>query len=63
MHTDDEKDVYEDRWLAFESFIEASETYDKLQELEEVHSVSVCGVIQSSDIEPMNKSEWPELPE
>tara|TARA_R110000772_G_scaffold82412_1_gene174804 strand:+ start:1038 stop:1262 length:225 start_codon:yes stop_codon:yes gene_type:complete len=43
--------TYEDHWLAFESFIEATENYDKLLKLDEVYSASVCGVIQSTDFE------------
>jgi hypothetical protein len=43
--------MYEDHWLAYDTYVEASENYDKLLEMEEVYSASVCTVIESTDYE------------
>ena len=43
--------MYEDHWLAYDTYVEAAENYDKLLEMEEVYSASVCTVIESTDYE------------
>lgn len=42
---------YEDHWLAYDTYVEATENYDKLLEMEEVYSASICTVIESTDYE------------
>ena len=43
--------VYEDHWLAYDTYADAAENYDKLLEQEEVYSASVCTVVESTDYE------------
>jgi len=47
----DNRAVYEDHWLAYDTYAEAADNYDKLLEQEEVYSASVCTVIESTDYE------------
>lgn len=43
--------VFADHWLAFETYLEAEESYKKLNSFDEIHSVSLCGCILSTDFE------------
>ena len=42
---------YEDHWLAYDTYQEAVTNYDRLVEMEEVYSASICQVIESTDYE------------
>jgi len=42
---------YEDHWLPYDTYQEAVSNYDKLIEMEEVYSASVCQIIESTDYE------------
>ena len=42
---------HEDHWLAYETFVECAENYDRLLQLDEVFSASICTVVQSTDYE------------
>lgn len=43
--------MYEDHWLAYDTYVEATEYYDRLLQQDEVYSASVCSVIESTDYE------------
>jgi hypothetical protein len=43
--------MYEDHWLPYDTYQEAVTNYDKLVEMEEVYSASICQVIESTDYE------------
>ena len=43
--------AYEDYWLPYDTYQEAIQNYDKLVDMEEVYSASVCQVIESTDYE------------
>ena len=43
--------TYEDHWIAYDTYVECSEHYDKLLQLEEVYSASICTVVESTDYE------------
>lgn len=45
------KAMYEDHWLPYDTYQEAASNYDKLLEMEEVYSASVCTIIESTDYE------------
>jgi hypothetical protein len=54
VHPDPEvNDSVEDHWTVHESLSEAQEEYWRLMYLGSTKSVSVCGVIQSSDYSAM----------
>ena len=40
---------HEDHWFAYESYVECAEHYDKLLNLDEVYSASICTIIKSTD--------------
>lgn len=49
-HSDPEvSNDLEDHWTAYDFLAEAQEAYYELMKLPELHSASVCGVIQSTD--------------
>ena len=48
---EDGKAQYEDHRLPYDTYQEAVTNYDKLLEMEEVYSASVCAVIESTDYE------------
>lgn len=53
-HPDPEvNDNVEDLWTVFESLSEAQEAYWRLMKLPNLHSASICGVIQSTDYSAM----------
>ena len=43
----------EDHWSVHETLSEAREEYSRLMKLSNLHSASVCGVIQSTDYSAM----------
>lgn len=43
--------TYEDHWLPYDTYQEAVTNYDKLIDMEEVYSASICQVIESTDYE------------
>jgi len=45
--------MYEDHWLPYDTYQEAVANYDKLVDMEEVYSASICQVIESTDYEGM----------
>ena len=50
IHPDPEvSNDLEDHWTAYDFLAEAQEAYWRLMNLPELHSASVCGVIQSTD--------------
>lgn len=51
------KAMYEDHWLAYDTYAEGAENYDKLLEMEEVYSASICTVIESTDYEGIEPDE------
>lgn len=54
IHPDPEvNDNVEDHWTVYESLSEAQEEYWRLMNLHNLHSASVCGVIQSTDYSAM----------
>ena len=42
---------YEDHWLPYDTYQEAVRNYDKLVDMEEVYSASICQIIESTDYE------------
>jgi len=48
---------YEDHWLAYDTYAEAAENYDRLLQQEEVYTASVCTVIESTDYEGIEPDE------
>lgn len=49
--------VYEDHWIAHESYVEATEDYDRLVGLEETYTASICGVIESTEYEGLESDD------
>lgn len=47
----DGKATYEDHWLPYDTYQEAVTNYDKLVEMEEVYSASICQIVESTDYE------------
>jgi hypothetical protein len=43
--------TYEDHWFAHETYMECQEQYNRLLQLEEVYSASICTVLKSTDYE------------
>ena len=48
---EDGKAQYEDHWLPYDTYREATQNYDKLVDMEEVYSASICQIIESTDYE------------
>lgn len=48
---------YEDHWIAYETYMECTEHYDRLLQQDEVYVASVCTVVESTDYEGIEPDE------
>lgn len=49
--------THEDHWLAYDTYAECVQNYDRLLQLDEVFSASICTVVKSTDYEGIELDE------